>query len=306
MDNIEVLVTGNYLNIYDHLISNREFESCRLNLFSLKISNKEFNYDLLINDLVDRLVTFCTCSKKYKESIKLNKAGSLSKESRKLFREYQKKRSNEGIKQTTDGELGELMLYSFVESHLNAPKLLTKMRFKTSSNDPVKRADGIHLLKLDEDYFEIVYGESKLFKDLTKGVSDAFSSINDFINRDNNNLNDEYAFLIDNIESEFSDEEFELVKDIIIPNEKGINIDNSFAIFVGFEIDIKFDKNRLKGNEFRITLHNHIKEEVIKRISHIKSKIRNYNLENYNFYIYFVPFTNLNENKVRILDEILS
>lgn len=306
MDNIEVLVTGSYLDIFDNLISDNKFSSCTLNLYSLKISNKKFNYDLLINDLVDRLITFCTCSKKYKENIKENKIGQLSKESRKLFREYNKNTSESKLKETRDGELGELMLYSFAESHLNAPKLLTKMRFKTSTNDPVKRSDGIHLLKVDDDCFEIVYGESKLYKDLTSGVSAAFSSINEFINRDNNNITDEYAFLIDNIESEFSDKEFELVKDIIIPNENGIDIDNSFAIFVGFEININFDKDSLNGCEFRKRLQGNIKIEVTNKINYIQSKINEYELNDYNFYIYFVPFTNLNESKVMILEEILS
>ncbi|MGL6185837.1 MAG: HamA C-terminal domain-containing protein [Clostridium chrysemydis] len=306
MDNIEVLVTGSYLDIFDNLISDNKFSSCTLNLYSLKISNKKFNYDLLINDLVDRLITFCTCSKKYKEDIKENKIGQLSKESRKLFREYNKNTNESKLKETRDGELGELMLYSFAESHLNAPKLLTKMRFKTSTKDPVKRSDGIHLLKVDDDCFEIVYGESKLYKDLTGGVSAAFSSINEFINRDNNNITDEYAFLIDNIESEFSDKEFELVKDIIIPNEKGIDIDNSFAIFVGFEININFDKDSLNGCEFRKRLQGNIKIEVTNKINYIQSKINEYELNDYNFYIYFVPFTNLNESKVMILEEILS
>lgn len=310
MEEIQLLVSKEYLNIFDHLISDNEFDSCTLNLFSLRISNKEFNYDLLINELVNKLITFCTCSKKYKEQKKADMLGTLSKSSRKLFRKYiDVKRSvntDTELEETTDGELGELMLYSFVESHLNAPKLLTKMRFKTSSNDPVKRADGIHLLKVTENYYEIVYGESKLYENLTRGLTDAFSSINNFIKRDNNNINDEHTFLIENIESEFSEEEYNIAKRILIPSEIPINIDNSFAIFVGFEINITDEIKVLNSLKYQESLHNHIRVEVEKRIKHIKKKILEFELENYNFYIYLVPFTNLNKDKAYILEEILN
>lgn len=310
MEEIQLLVSKEYLNIFDHLISDNEFDSCTLNLFSLRISNKEFNYDLLINELVNKLITFCTCSKKYKEQKEADMSGTLSKSSRKLFRKYiDVKRSvnnDTELEETTDGELGELMLYSFVESHLNAPKLLTKMRFKTSSNDPVKRADGIHLLKVAENYYEIVYGESKLYENLTRGLTDAFSSINDFIKRDNNNINDEHTFLIENIESEFSEEEYTIAKRILIPSEIPISIDNSFAIFVGFEINIMNEIKVLNSLRYREDLHNHIRVEVEKRINHIKKKIVEFGLENYNFYIYLVPFTNLNKDKAYILEEILN
>ncbi|HBI7087077.1 TPA: DUF1837 domain-containing protein, partial [Clostridium perfringens] len=222
------------------------------------------------------------CPKKYKEYISSDKSGSLSRSSRKAFRQYISVRrsinNGNSLPKTTDGELGELMLYSFVESHLNAPKILTKMRFKTSNNDPVKRADGIHLLKLSDDYYELVYGESKLYENLSNGLTDAFSSINDFIKRDNNNINDEYTFLIDNIESEFSEEEYTIAKNILIPNENPISIDNSFAIFVGFQINIPEDINKLKSINFQNKLHEHIKSEVTKRFDHIKNKIDEFNL----------------------------
>lgn len=310
MEELQLYVSKEYLNVFNHLIVDHETDSFKLNLFSLRLSNKNFNYDLLIDELVNKLVTFCTCSKKYKEYIELNKVGTLSRTSRGLFRKYiDVKRNNidgKTLSKTTDGEVGELMLYSFAESHLDAPKILTKMRFKTSTNDPVKRADGIHLLKLSDDYYEIVYGESKLYENLSRGLTDAFSSISDFVNRDNNNINHEQAFLIENMDSEFNEEEYNKIKEILIPNEKPIVIDNSFIIFVGFEINIPDEMKLLKGLNFQKSLHNFIKCEVEKRIEHIKKKINEFELQNYNFYIYLVPFTNLNETKLEILQQILS
>lgn len=310
MAELQLYVEKDYLNIFNHLIENNEFDSCILNLFSLKICNKNFNYDLLIDDLVNRLVTFCTSSQKFNEYVGSNKIGALGRDSRKLFRKYidvkRSKENDTNLTKTSDGEIGELMLYSFAESHLNAPKILTKMRFKTSTNDPVKRADGIHLVKLSNDYYEIAYGESKLYENLSSGLTDAFSSISDFISRDNNNISDEKSFLIENIASEFNEEEYNKIKEILIPSEKEIILDNSFIIFVGFEINISEEIKKLKGHAFQNELHNFIKSEVVKKIKHIKKKIKDFQLGDYNFYIYLVPFTNLNETKVEILEQILS
>lgn len=48
------------------------------------------------------------------------------------------------------GEGGELLLYSFLEVHLGAPKILSKMELKTSSEHYVHGTDGVHLLEVSE------------------------------------------------------------------------------------------------------------------------------------------------------------
>ena len=310
MGKLPIYVEKDYLHNFNHLIEDNEFDTCKLNLFALKICNNQFDYNLLIEDLVDRVVTFCTQSEmfiKYKEK---NNIGKLSRDSRRLFKEYiAVKRSienNTSLKESKDGELEELMLYSFAESHLGAPKILTKMRCKTSSNDAVKRSDGIHLVKLDEDYYEIAYGESKLYESLTEGLTKAFTSISDFITRDNNNINEEKAFLVSNISNEFNETEYNLLKRILIPSEEEIYLENSFIIFVGFEINIPSEIDILRGPKFKDALYKHVKENVEKRIKHIQKKIKEFKLERYNFYIYLVPFTELNKTKAEILKEILS
>lgn len=304
----QLYVDNSFLNIFDKLIEKDIIETCNINLFSIKIRNNAFDYDALVDQLVDRLVTFCTCSKQYQELISTNKSGTLSKNSRKLFREYikVKKAGREYTENdTTDGEVGELMLYSFLESHLNAPKILTKMRFKTSTNDPVKRADGIHLLKIEEGYFQLIYGESKLYKDLTSGITDAFKSVHEFKTRNNNNIHDECIFLINNIESELTTKEYEYVKAILIPNESEKEYDVSFGIFIGFEIEVPEEFANKNNREFRIELKKLLKEKVSEKIQHIKNKINEFDIRSNNCYIYLVPFTDLNKDKLKILEAIL-
>ena len=308
MEELQILVEDDFLDIFDHLIDNQKLENGNLNLFSIKIKNNEFDYNILIDELVNRLVSFCTSYKQFEYQKYNNKIGALAKESRKLFREYTNvKRQGEEYTNntTTDGEVGELLLYSFLESHLNAPKLLTKMRFKTSTHDAVKRSDGIHLLKVDDEYFELIYGESKLYKDLNGGIKEAFKSIHEFKSRDNNNIHDEQTFLINNIETEFTESQYQRVKSILIPSEEDIDYDISFGIFVGFEIDIPLDFKEKSMRAFREELKILIKNEVIGKVNYINKKVIEYGLQNHNFYIYITPFTNLSKTKVSIIEGIL-
>lgn len=41
-----------------------------------------------------------------------------------------------------NGELGELLLFCFLETHLGAPQILTKLELKTSISHYVNGADG--------------------------------------------------------------------------------------------------------------------------------------------------------------------
>ncbi|MGL4873043.1 MAG: HamA C-terminal domain-containing protein, partial [Clostridium sp.] len=265
MESLKVYVQNSFLDIFYRLIENKEFEGYKLNLFSLKIKDRKFDYTLLINELTDTIINFCTSSKEYEIACSERKYGRLSRESREKFREYSKMRKGgQEYKDTTtkDGELGELILYSLLESHMVAPKILTKMRFKTSTNDPVKRADGIHLLKTDDGYYKLIYGESKLYEDYDRGLAEAFKSIDDFKNRDNNNIDTEYNFLISNLDSEFDEVRYQEIKKILIPSEEDIEYDTAFAIFIGFEIDIPDVIAKKNSFHFREEMKTHITQLI--------------------------------------------
>ena len=78
------------------------------------------------------------------------------------------------------GELGELLMFSFLESDLNAPKLLSKMELKTNPNNYFNGADGVHYLKVSDENYQLIYGESKVYSDLKNGIKEAINSIHDF------------------------------------------------------------------------------------------------------------------------------
>ena len=68
------------------------------------------------------------------------------------------------------GELGEILLYLFLEQDLQAPKLFSKVELKSSTNDYVKGADGIHFKfrndSVGNKILQLVVGEAKIKNDL--------------------------------------------------------------------------------------------------------------------------------------------
>lgn len=303
-----VYVDESFLNVFDKLIENHEVVENKYNLFSLKVKDKDFDYNVLINELVDVLVNFCISPKEYEDAYSKRYIGKLSRKARESFREYARLR-REGNRykeqETTDGEVGELLLYALLESHLKAPKILTKMRFKTSNNDPVKRSDGIHMLIGNDGYHKLIYGESKLYKDFNSGINEAFKSISEFKTRDDNNIDDEYNFLISNIDSELIESQYEYVRSVLIPKECDEGYDTAFAIFLGFEIEIQEEIKTIKGREYKINLKKYIRGLVEEKIEYMEKRIDRNKLRDHEIFIYFIPFTNINKTKLKILEGIL-
>lgn len=77
---------------------------------------------------------------------------------------------------TAKGELGELILFTLLDVYFRAPKILSKISFKTSRKMPVYGADAVHG-QFHNGQFKLYLGESKLYKDFKSAANDAASSI---------------------------------------------------------------------------------------------------------------------------------
>jgi len=270
----------------------------KLNLHILKIENNQFCYEELIEKLGENMIPFALSRKEIRDFEKDKRwYGLVTKASRK-FRDYS----------VNDGEAGELLLFSFLESHLKAPKILTKLEIKLSSNDYAKGSDGIHLLELSPKNYQLIFGESKLEQSLTTSISNAFKSIHDLLTRKKNNINDEIGLINSQLCKEAFDEDlYQFLKSVIMPKASDtdpIVKNNAFAIFAGFEINPTEDEKRLNNDKFLTLIKSQIKAEVESKMSHIKKKIEEYKLFNYTFYVYVFPFMKLDETRKEIIKKI--
>lgn len=283
---------------YNDLECDIEDTNSKLNLRILRIENNCFCYPDLVRELSNAIITFSLSRKEFTDFEKDKRYGELNTKALNKLRDYK----------INDGEAGEILLYCFLESHLNAPKILTKLEIKTSSNDYVKGSDGIHLLRVNPKQFQLIFGESKLEASLTDSLSSAFKSIHEFITRDKNNITHEIGLLSSQLCKEAFDEElYQYIKSIIFPRaseKEPIQKDNAFAIFAGFEIKASDEEFKLKNPEFTELVRTRIKQEVETKINHIKKKINEYKLFNYTFYVYVFPFMELHATRKKIIEDL--
>lgn len=72
----------------------------------------------------------------------------------------------------TGNDLGEIMLYVFLEQVLGAPKIMSKVELQTGAKQYNSKCDGIHLLSLEQTfgmpYYHMVFGTSSIVGDMKK------------------------------------------------------------------------------------------------------------------------------------------
>ncbi|MDU6098710.1 DUF1837 domain-containing protein [Peptoniphilus harei] len=291
-----------FQNIKDIPIS-KNSDDGKLNIFMCPINARNFDYNQISLVLVDSVIDYALSKKniaKYQ-----NKPGLLSQIARRKFKEY--------LKNT--GELGELLLYCFLEGHLNAPKILTKMEMKTSNSLYVNGSDGVHLLNNGDGTYKLIFGESKLYKNISNALNEAFKSINSFINEVNSSgenksgINYEKDLISSNIENcELSDEDKEVLELIIYPtkNEKNLRLDDAFSIFIGYEIDISEETKKCTSSNFFEEVKKKILLDLDKYENKIYEKINDNNLLGHTFFVYIIPFTDIEDTRKKILKDILT
>lgn len=208
------------------------------------------------------------------------------------------------------GELGEILLYIFLEQVLGAPKLLSKMELKTSRNMYIYGSDGVHLFSSNNGdcvpFYQLVLGESKIKGDLKAAVDAAFISIRGIIA---NPIN-EIRLVENNIFKEaFSPDQVEQIKTIILPEKRGdIQYDKAFGVFLGYTL--KLDSIEMSNIQYRKILKEQLIKDIDSIILHILGKINEKDavgndLSGFSFYFYILPFNDTKNDRRTIIQKLL-
>lgn len=311
----ELSVTEKFLNLFNHLLEINDLDNKQssLNLFVLPLENNSYYYTELVEALSNLLPRFVfsehSCKSFESDISAYKKAKRKLIEYKKLKDDYynEKLKDDEEYKKYKDGELGEYLLYCFLESHLKAPKILSKVELKTNSNVHIHGSDGVHLLKLSDVKYEIVFGESKMCNEIDDAIKTAFKSINEFRTREKDNIDDEIDLICNNLNKEFDEETEEILRDIIKPKrimDSRFKKSNSFSIFLGFDICKHIESKDKDEEEYKNEINQAIISSIHSNKDLIKEQITTYKLEGYNFYIYALPFENLNVNRNSLCQQL--
>ena len=121
--------------------------------------------DEFINELVDSVVDWVYSSEKYQELVKLfmKKGKSMSSANSEIIRKARQKfRKGTDSELLVQGQLGELLLFHFIQRYFNAVPLLRKMSITTSPKHERFGADAIHY-KIENNKNIIILGEAKTY-----------------------------------------------------------------------------------------------------------------------------------------------
>ncbi len=297
---IDTTIKTNFLDLFHHDLNEVELENKnKLNLFTLKVKNNAFAYDELTENLGNILHSFALSRTEVSLLLKENKLRTLISRAKEKLRNYN----------VNEGELGELLLYCLLETHLNAPKILTKLEIKTAPNDYVKGADGVHLLKLSDSDYQLVLGESKMYSDLKDGIREAFGSIKKLLSNNAGKL----SFEVDLVNSQlikevFDENQYEIVKKILVPSAREDEnfLDYSFGIFLGYDVSIAEQDLKLSNSEFRTKIREQIKTEIKNVLNTLNTQIKESEFNGYNFYVYIIPFSDIKNKRKEIIKDIVS
>ena len=286
-----------------HLSISENKDDGFLDLFLFPINARNFDYNFISNNLIECIPDYALSWKtidKYK-----NMPMTLSKKAREKFKEAIK----------NDGELGELLLFCFLEGYLDAPKILTKLQLKTSNQLYVNGSDGVHLKKLSDNKYQLIFGESKTYAKLNYAFENAFKSIYEFVNEINakgkykSGINFEKGLISSNIDLDiFDKDEQEILNVLLYPKEiekYDFSLDDAFSIFVGYQINIENEQRKYSNENFHIKIETKIVNEIETYKNNIYKLIEKYSLIGYTFYIFIIPFTNIDENRKKILKKVL-
>lgn len=302
MSNLKkLIVKEDFLDLFEKIHEYENFDNNGSNaiVLMLPLENNSFCYDELIEELTILLPNFVFSEKNLNDFRHSNLAYKSAKEKlieySKLISNNEKTISEEDCKNYHNGELGEFLLFGFLESHLKAPKIFSKYEHKTNGNMPIHGSDGVHLLKNNDNEFELIFGESKMNKDIKVSMSSAFSSIEDFKSRRKDNMHSEILMLASNLNREVSEEQEKFLKELLIPKRRlktQLVKNHSFGIFWGFEVSCNLDKN-VCSKDYSNSVKELIKNDVQKNMNEIHNLIKKHQLEGHKLYIYTLPFENL-------------
>lgn len=268
---------------------NRRTE-CRLSV--LRIENGAFILDRLYTEISNLSLCYALPREEVKSILNdKNMAANIMEATNRVKSMFQKPND-------TNGEGGELLLYALLEAVTGAPKLLTKMPLKTNSELPVFGSDGVHLLKIGDNKYQLIFCESKMYSDLNSGISAAFKSLSE---GGGNSFDRDRELVHANLMKEVaSEKEIEFLERILVPPPAShlATPQTAYGVFLAFDIEIgDYSIEDHDDAEIEKEYRSRAKKAVEDGIPLIQKKIKDCDFGATPLHIFAMPFLNSKENK---------
>lgn len=210
------------------------------------------------------------------------------------------------LKSTDIGEeLGEMLLYAFLEGKLGAPKLMSRIELTTDLSKYGSESKGIYFRTFTDatgnPQCQMIFGVS----DIVGGLRPAIDSVFEAIIRVENHTDKE----IDMVEKTVlqitdDEEELEAIENLILPQPNAVSkYDTAYGIFLGYTLGI--EPNGRTKDEYEDLMTKKMIQDIKNNTQYIVDKINNNGLGSHSFYFYILPFDNADDNKDGVMKNVL-
>lgn len=274
-----------------------------LRLFHLQVSNNRFVFTNLEDYLTDIVSEYVFSRVMVQKLIAPN--SGINPRSIGLRALTVMKKNGAADQKGTGNELGEILLYAFLEEKLGAYKLFSKVELNSAVTPFGKESDSVHLLSLgdigDFTCYQTVFGTSNIKGDLQEAIDNAFDAIV--------RIEKETGAGIQIVESKTLNESFEpsmlqkIIKAIVPEPGSSVVNNNAYGVFLGYSLGL--DPTTRSNVEFLRALDKKMEFDIQQYSSYIADKIRNLGLTSHSFYFYIVPFNNAEADKKQIMVNLM-
>lgn len=205
----------------------------------------------------------------------------------------------------TGNELGEMLLYAFLEEKLDAPKLLSKVELSTGAKQYNSQCDSIHMHFVNNAdgvaYYQMVFGTSSVIGDLKGAINAAFEGVVKIENRGDDEVElVEHTFLNQNVPAR----DVGFIRSILIPSPNGnTTYDTAYGIFLGYSIGL--DAGTRTALEYRAAVNKKMERDIQEYAKYIREKIDEFGLSHRSFYFYVMPLADAEKEKREIMQSIM-
>lgn len=194
--------------------------------------------------------------------------------------------------------LGEILLYAFFEEKLDAPKIFSKMELNARGSG--NSYDGVHLLKLSDDDFQVVFGISKLEDGPEEAVDNAFYKLK----KANTASSAGIPLVCELLFDKHVDDALAAQLDYVIsPRPTSVSSDTAYGIFLCYSIGL--DKDKYDNATYKRLVESKMINDLKYVMPKIQKGIADCGLTSRSVYIYIVPLDNATEDKNSIMNKIV-
>lgn len=198
----------------------------------------------------------------------------------------------------------EIMLYTFLECVLGAPKIFSKMELQDKSGVYNSLSSGIHINTLKRGgvfYNQLIFGASDTIDNLQTAVDNALNQVLEIKSVSAY----EYEFLENTIlNNEFDAETNKALEEMIIPKKTSglTKPDDAFGLFLGYTVSTAYEPDNAL---YLACLEKQMDADITKISTYLEQRINDLGLLNYSFYVYVLPLNNALFDRVTIMKDAL-